>query len=468
MRISSITRALLLVATVGALAFAPAALAADNAAIEQARTLGHAFSSIAKEAGAGVVSIQVEKTVQVPSGLRGFNLPGFPGLPNGAAPQGGHEMGQGSGFFVSPDGIVLTNHHVIDGADKITLRLRDGRELKAEVVGSDPESDVAVLRAKDAGTVPYLQFGDSDALQVGEWVLAIGNPFGLQETVTAGIVSAKGRNSVGISRFENFIQTDAAINPGNSGGPLLNLDGKVVGINSAIFSRSGGNMGIGFAIPAKIAESVRDQLLAHGKVERGFLGVTIQDLTPDLANSFDTKVHGGALVSEVSPDSPADKAGLHVGDVITGVEGQSVPNGGALRNAVGMRAPGTQVTLALLRDGKPETVKVTLGDRATGLVEEGTANAASYGLEVVPLTDELAARLGRTPGHGVVIRAVQAGSPAEAAGLEPGQVIVSANRKPVATVADFARAVRDAKDHLLLRVLDDQGARFVVLEPSGK
>jgi serine protease Do len=327
-------RAPVLGALLLALTLAPSAFADDDA-IAKAKSLGAAFTAVAKTAGAGVVSIRVEKTVR---------HAGHPRLP----------MGQGSGFFVSPDGYALTNHHVIKGADRIQLKLRDGRLLDAKVIGSDPESDVALLHAEGVSNAPFLQFADSDRIEVGSWVVAIGNPFGLSATVTAGIVSAKGRNSVGINQYENFIQTDAAINPGNSGGPLLNLDGEVVGINTAIFSRSGSNAGIGFAIPANLARAVQRQLEQHGKVVRGYLGVTIRDLEQE----------SGALVELVSEDSPAARAGLSKGDIIVGVSGRRIDNVGALRNAVALLEPGARARLKVLRGGKPVSLDVKIGRRA--------------------------------------------------------------------------------------------------------
>ena len=420
----------------GALLLLMPVAVADQNAIAQARSLGAAFTSVAKTAGAGVVSIRVSKTRH-------------------PAARGPRAAGQGSGFFVSADGYALTNHHVVDGADKIRLRLRDGRTFDAKVIGSDPDSDVALLHAQGASDLPYLELADSDRIEVGSWVVAIGNPFGLSETVTAGIVSAKGRNSVGINPFENFIQTDAAINPGNSGGPLLNLDGKVVGINTAILSRTGSNAGIGFAIPANLARAIQKQLERHGKVVRGYLGVTIQDLTPELAKGFGLDQPYGALVAEVAENSPALRAGLKEGDVIVGVQGRDVKNGGALRNAIGLLAPGAKTALTVQRDGKRQTIDVTIGNRAA------PADLRRYGLEVAPLNAELAERLGLRPGSGIMIRGVTPGSAAAEAGLRPGEVITSVNRKPV----QGPRDLRGVSGRILLRVESPRGARFVLLDP---
>lgn len=392
--------------------------------LAQARSLGNAFSQIAESAGAGVVSVRVEQ--KTPVAYRG------------------RAMGQGSGFLVSADGYLLTNHHVVASAGRIAVVLRDGREFPAKVVGSDAKSDVALLKV-EGKDLPFLKLGDSDAMRVGEWVVAIGNPFGLSSTVTAGIISAKGRNSVGINDYEDFIQTDAAINPGNSGGPLLNLRGEVIGINSAILSRSGSNAGIGFAIPVNLAKRIQNQLRRNGKVVRGYMGVTIQELTPELAETFGTR--HGVLVAEVAKGSPADHAGLQAGDVIVALGGEDLKNIGALRNRVAALAPGAKATVVLLRDGSRRKVEVTIGTR----VEEPSAMRLGFSIEA------------RREGPGVVVKSVKPGSIAAAAGLRPGHVILKVNREPVRSVEDFARSLQSAKGPILLLVHDGRGARWMVL-----
>jgi len=432
----------------------------EGASLAAARSIGRAFSAVARKATPAVVSIRAEQpAAETPQ----WHLP--PGFP---APEGGRRVGQGSGILVSADGLILTNNHVVDGASRLDVRLTDGREFKAKVVGVDPQTDLAVVRI-DAHDLPFLVLADSDRVEVGEWVVAVGNPFGLSETVTAGIVSAKGRSRVGITQQEDFIQTDAAINPGNSGGPLLNLDGEVVGINSAILSRTGGNNGVGFAIPSNLARAIRDQLVANGRIVRGFLGVVVQDLTPDLASSFGVKDRRGALVAEVSPGSSAATAGVRDGDVIVAVDGKPVTDTGELRNRVALLAPGTKVDLTVLRDRAERHLPATLGEQpgeAGGQTEAAQEPAAAFGLDVVPLTPDLAARLGYGEGSGVLVHEVTPGGPAERAGIQPGNLIVSVDRTPVTTLAEFKAAIAKAADgRVLLQVRDGTHLRYVVLTP---
>ncbi|RLB71203.1 MAG: serine protease, partial [Deltaproteobacteria bacterium] len=311
---------------------------AQDAGLENLRETGKAFRSVAKQVGSAVVFIKVEKEVK----QRGMGSDSFGGSPFndellrrffGQPPQqkrSPHQTpkhnaaGQGSGFIVSSDGYIMTNNHVVADADKVTVQLLDGSEYEAKIIGTDPPTDVALIKIDVDEKLPALKLGDSDQLEVGDWVLAFGNPFGLSHTLTAGIVSAKGRSGMGLSDYENFIQTDAAINPGNSGGPLVNLDGEVVGMNTAIYSRSGGYMGIGFAIPINMAKNIRQQLIQDGGVTRGRLGVYIQDLNKDLAESFGINQHEGILVAQVLEDSPAEKAGVQQGDVILKLDGEKV------------------------------------------------------------------------------------------------------------------------------------------------
>ena len=393
--------------------------------------------------------------------MQGFPFPFGP--PQGQQPQGG----QGTGFVVAADGVILTNAHVVKDAARITVRFDDGRTLRAKVVGSDPKSDVAVLRV-EATDLAHLELANSDAIRVGEWVVAIGNPFGLTQTVTAGIVSAKGRDSVGIADFENFIQTDAAINPGNSGGPLLDLDGRVVGMNAAIYSRSGGYMGIGFAIPANLVKAIQTQLLASGHVTRGFLGVGIQALTPALAEAFEVGDAQGLLVTEVTPDGPAARAGVRTDDVLLTLDGRPVDGPGALRNAVALLTPGDEVELVLLREGQRRTMKVVLGTREDDVEAPADTpdDLSGLGFRAIPLDEGLAMRLDVKAGEGMLIAEVTPGSPAARAGLRPGQLLLSVDRKPVNDEAALRAALQDAEgtDALLLRIRDGRGAHYVVLE----
>jgi len=439
---------------------------------------GHAFASIAKKASPGVVFIRVDKTVHYAPTQFGFDddfLRRFFGAPFGNGNGNGngnggaqHLVGQGSGFIISKDGYVLTNSHVVGDADKVTVTLQDGRVFNAKKIASDSRSDVAVVKI-DGDHLTALPLGDSDSLVAGEWVVAVGNPFGLSHTVTAGIVSAVGRSSVGIADYEDFIQTDAAINPGNSGGPLIDLEGKVVGMNTAIVSGAGGNVGVGFAIPINMAKTISDQLIAKGSVTRGHLGVIVQDLTPDLAASFGLEAHDGVVVSQVLDDSPAAKAGLRRSDVILELDGKAVTGGVDLRNDVAMTAPGKKVRLTVQRDGKKRTIDVTIAplpeqESVASAAEEGSMD--NLGLSVQDLTPELAQRLGVSEKSGVVVTGVEAGSAADLAGMRAGEVILEANRHPVNNTGELEKALARSKndDTVLLLLKDRDYSRFVVLK----
>jgi serine protease Do len=378
---------------------------------------------------------------------------------------------QGSGFIASSDGYILTNNHLVGEAEKVMVKQGNNQEVEAKVIGTDPASDVAVIKI-DANNLPTLEMADSDKLEVGEWVLAIGNPFGLSHTVTAGIVSAKGRSGFQLAEYEDYIQTDAAINPGNSGGPLLNLDGKVVGINTAIVTGHlayRGNIGIGFAIPINMAKSIYNQLVETGKVVRGFLGVGIQDLTAENAPFFglkqDTK---GVLVPEVTKGSAAEKAGLKPGDVIIELNGKPVETAKELQGRVAALKPDTDVDLVVLRDGKRETVSAKLSERpAKGQVAKGGPETLEkLGLVVQNLTDDLAKQYGYEGLSGVIVTQVEPGSIAELAGITPGALIMEVNRKPVENTKSFKQAIEDAakEDAVLLRIKQEQAVVFVVLK----
>jgi serine protease Do len=458
--------------------------------IENLKETGHAFASVAKKVSPAVVYIEVETTVanqsiqnQSPFGgvtpddfFRHFFGPNFPGQQPGQSPQfkqvpqpQQRMMGQGSGFIISKDGYILTNNHVVGDADKVTVKLEDGREFIAETIGTDPHSDVAVIKI-DAQGLPVISLGDSDALNVGEWVVAIGNPFGLSHTLTVGVVSAKGRSNVGLADYENFIQTDAAINPGNSGGPLVDLDGKVIGMNTAIFSRSGGYMGIGFAIPVNMLERIKDQLIDTGEVNRGYLGIVIQDLTSDLAESFGLNKQNGIVVSQVSEDSPAEKSGLKQGDVIIEFDGKTVTEVGSFRNRVAMKEPGSNHNIKILRKGKQKTLSVTIGKLPAG---ESIASSGSIqyldklGLTLQNLTPSIAQQLNLEESDaGVVVTQVTPGSVADMASIEAGFLIQQVNHQAVSNIDEFRKAIAETSKNgsVLLLVKNGQYSSFVVLK----
>jgi serine protease Do len=359
---------------------------------------------------------------------------------------------------------------VVGEADTITVRLADERDFKAKVIGTDPQSDVALIKI-EADNLPVLPLGNSDKLEVGEWVIAIGSPFELNQTVTVGVVSAKGRNRIGINDYENFIQTDAAINPGNSGGPLLNIHGEAIGMNTAIFSRSGGYMGIGFAIPINMAKSIQQQLQKQGKVTRGWLGVVIQDMDEDLAKSFGLEKARGALISEVADKSPAAEAGLRQGDVIVEMDGTAVTDVSTLRNKVAMIAPGTKIDLLVIREGAKKTVEITIGEQPAELAKNGSNGDESLqnmGLTLQNLTQELADQLGYSPEQGVLIAEVEAGSPAEQAGLKPGQLIEEVNKQRVHNLKDLRKVLEGVKADakVLLYVRAGEYSQYIVLMPA--
>jgi serine protease Do len=389
-------------------------------------------------------------------------------------PQERLQRGLGSGVIVSADGYILTNHHVIDGAQEIRVELNDNRTLAAKVVGSDPPSDLAVLKI-DVQGLPVLPLGDSDRVRVGDVVLAVGNPLGVGQTVTMGIISAKGR-STGLSdgSFEDFLQTDAPINTGNSGGALVNTSGELVGINSQILSPSGGNIGIGFAIPANMARSVMDQLLKGGKVRRGMLGLTIQQVTPDLASSLGLSNVRGALVSSVQPGSPAERAGLKRGDVITAINGAPVSDSNSLRNQIARTQPGTEVSLTIARDSSEQQVRVTLGelpaDKSRAAVGDGSGDASNtgkLGISVEILTPALASRLDLpSSAQGLVVTGVDPTGPAAAAGIRENDLIEEVNRQPVRSVADLQAALQRTGERPALLLINRRGdSLFLTVRP---
>lgn len=368
------------------------------------------------------------------------------------APQG-PQQGLGSGVVVTADGYIVTNNHVVDGADQVKVSMQDGREFTAKVVGKDAQSDVAVVKIEASG-LPHVEFGNSDTVEVGDIVLAMGNPFGIGQTVTMGIVGATHRNTAQrIEEYEDFIQTDAAINPGNSGGALVNIEGELIGINTAIMSRSGGNQGVGFAIPAKTARNVMDQLIKNGKVSRGHMGVTIQSVNSAIAKQFGLSGTSGALVSDVTDNSPAERAGLKAGDIITEVNGSRIADSADLRVRIAALNPGAAAKLKVFRDGAERDMSVTLGSQPGQEVAANGAGPASADGPRLGVSVEPASRSGRNRGAGLVITEVAQGSAAEEAGLRSGDVILEVNRKAVSDPAEFQKIVRgSAKDALLLYV----------------
>jgi serine protease Do len=458
--------------------FAPVALAqeGDPESIEMLRRMGKAFATISEKASPAVVTIKANQVVEG----RG-NVPGE--MPFGQQEElferffkRYHQRQpeqkkysrpvQGSGFIVSAEGYILTNNHVVEKADDIKVVMSDGQEYEAELIGTDADTEVAVIKI-DANDIHVLELADSDTLEVGEWVIAIGNPFGLSHTVTAGIVSAKGRGRIGLAEFEDFIQTDAAINRGNSGGPLINLDGKAVGINTAILG-PGGNIGIGFAIPINMAKFVYEKLIKGETIKRGVLGVFIDDLDHDLAQSLRLEDTKGVIITEVIKDTPAEKAGIERYDVVVELNGQKVEMANDFKNRVAMLSPGTKVKLVVIRNGKKKTIKAELGDRDEQLqvVNKPSEAIKKLGLTVKNLTEELADRLGFKDQDGVLVTSVESGSEAAEGGIRPGMLIMEVDRKPVKNTDEFEKAVENALEsgRILLLVNDGKFRQLVVLK----
>lgn len=428
------------------------------------------FTGVAKKAIPAVVSVQTKGKQKAPAfGGRGFEddiWERFFGIPRpGGGPQ--MQMGQASGFIVDSAGHILTNAHVVRDSDEISVLLSDGREFQAKLIGQDPNTDVALLKI-EGKDFPFIPLGDSSKAEVGQWVAAVGNPFGLQASLTAGVVSALGRTNLDLAALEDFIQTDAAINRGNSGGPLLNLNGEVIGMATALASNTGGYMGIGFAIPSNIAKYVMDQFLASGKVSRGFLGVVLQQITYDSAMALGLSKVEGALVAEVQDNSPAAAAGLKRGDVILQYNNQSVETASGLRMAVSLLAPGTEITLRILRNQETLPVKITVGSFPDGELKAsaGAPQAENLlGITVQELTPDLAQKLGYGKEQGVVVSGVAPGSPAQWVGLKSGSLVMEINQQPIASVGQFNRAIGELKkgSHVLLLVRQDQATRYIAL-----
>lgn len=424
------------------------------------KDLSNTFISVTKDTKPAVVNVRAEATGENQGYLGDRHQPfdffsddffnQFFGSPfkqqqnRSAQPQ----VSQGSGFIISQDGYVMTNFHVVKGANKLVVTIDDGyeKEYAAELIGGDPFTDVAVLKIV-GDNFPYLNFGDSANVQEGELVIAIGNPFQLKSTVTVGVISAKGRQELQINDLEDFIQTDAAINPGNSGGPLIDLDGNVIGMNTAIVSKSGGYMGIGFAIPTKILMNIRDQLIANGEVNRGFLGVSLQPIDKDLADAFSLNKPEGALVSDVMKNSPAYKAGLMQGDIIIEVNGIPVKSPSNLRNEILLMQPGTTVNLVVLRQGKSKKIAVTLGAHGETSPSGASAGVQKLGLELEELTPDKARSLGYASDQdGLFVRSIKRGSIAEKAGIPAGSILLAINHTKVSSVDELNEALDNVKD----------------------
>ncbi|MBP9477588.1 MAG: Do family serine endopeptidase [Sebaldella sp.] len=369
----------------------------------------------------------------------------------------------GSGFIISSDGYVMTNNHVVNGADEIFVKFSDGRELQAKLVGNDPEVDIAILKIESNGKFKAVDFADSENLKVGQWAIAFGNPLGLNDTMTVGIVSAKGRSSLGIEKIENFIQTDASINQGNSGGPLVDINGDVIGINTAIYSPSGGSIGIGFAIPANLAVNIKDSIIRTGKVERAFLGVELQDLTPELAKQFNLNTSNGVLVTNVTENSPAEKAGIKAGDVITELNNGKVNGASQLMAQIASLKVGSNISVKYTRDGKVQTTTVLLAKRP-----DTPVTASNYsGLALKTLTKQEIQKYGYPSNiTGLVVTGVASNSSAAQIGIQPGMLVRSINRVAVNSIEDFQKIYSQIKtdENILLLIATPSGSQYVTLK----
>jgi len=441
------------------------------------------FTELAKKLTPVAVNISTTKIVKGKKSTRQFSPPGGgENDPNrdffgddffkhffGDMPQRDYkQQSLGSGFIIDREGYILTNNHVVSGADAIKVKLSNEKEFDAKIIGRDEKTDIALIKmTKVPADLPVAILGDSDKLEVGEWVMAIGNPFGLQETVTVGVVSAKSR-AIGAGPYDDFIQTDASINPGNSGGPLFNLGGEVVGINTAIYSPSGGNIGIGFASPINMAKKIVKQLKEKGKVTRGWLGVIVQEVTPDLAKSFGLKEGKGALVADVEKGAPADTAGVKQGDVIISFDGKAITKMADLPLMVAETGVGKQVPVKVLREGSAKDFTVKIGElkdkEAAMTAEEGETN---LGLSVEEITPEMARRYGLQEEDGILVMQVEPGSPADEAGMKRGDIIKKVNKKEVKTIAQFQRAIEKRKsgETILMLVKRGRNSLFLTIKP---
>jgi len=444
-----------------------AAMELQNAFIEVSEMVTPSVVNIStkQKAGAGLGnSFEMPFGEQIPEDFKDF-FDFFDDMPDR------EQESLGSGFVIDPDGYIITNAHVIENADTVTVTLADEEQFEAEIIGSDKNTDVALLKINAGRSLAALKFADSEQVKVGMWVVAIGNPFGLERTITAGIISAKGR-SIGQGNYDDFLQTDAAINPGNSGGPLVNLDGDVVGVNTAIFSRNGGNMGIGFAIPANLAMYIYGQLREHGKWVRGWLGVYIQDMDEKLAAQFGLKDTKGVLITEIIADSPASAAGVKSGDVIIEFNGKKVDNMKELMKVVAFTPIGTKVNISVMRDNKKLSLRIEVGERPEDdkIAEKGPVDKEErtddiLGVTVQDIDKDIAEKLGVDPGKGVLVTQIKRGSPASKSGIAPGDIIREIDRKPVANVAEYKKISKNFKsgDDVLLFIIRSGHSMFQVV-----
>jgi len=436
------------------------------------------FADVAEKVMPTVVTVYSEQVIRVPQQQFYFGpddefLRRFFGMPETPREQPRyrefHREGLGSGVIVTSDGYILTNNHVIADADEIRIKI-NGKSYIAEIIGTDEKTDLAVLKIEPDSPLSPATLGDSEIIRVGQWVLAVGHPFNLDHTVTAGIISAKGRNRMGITEYEDFLQTDAAINPGNSGGALVNLDGELIGINTAIASRTGVYNGVGFAIPINMAKLIMDQLLEHGRVIRGWIGVSIQDINAELAEALELDIErGGALVTQILPDTPAEKAGIEQGDLIIAIDGEKIESSSDLRNRVASTMPETDIELTVIRDGREKEIEITLGELpgSERLSDTGELEFESdIGLTVEAADKDAPLEYGYS--EGLIVTGVEPGSPASRAGLAEGDLIFEVNRKPVASVREYRRQLN--KDNrntpILLLIGRNGGFLYVAVSPE--